>query len=55
MLRWNGDDQKEKEGNQKEMSVQGSEYCYTWTLLGGDLSRKEKKDTEGSREIRLLR
>ncbi len=31
-------------------------YCYAWTLLeGGDLSRKEKKDREGSREIYLLR
>ncbi len=33
-----------------------SEYCYAWTLLErGDLSRKEKKDREGPREIRLLR
>ncbi len=31
-------------------------YCYARTLLErGDLSRKEKKDREGPREIRLLR
>ncbi len=31
-------------------------YYYAWTILErGDFSRKEKKDTEGFRDIRLLR
>ncbi len=39
-----------------EMRESAKKYCYAWTLLeGGDLSRKEKKDREGPREIRLLR